>query len=129
MTADSNDYASFRQRLDMALRTRDVRQVCAFLIEEGQWTQDQPANPEYAMWLMIAGTATLKDLHGEARQWLIQHGHNEAVDALFSHQQKSSQEHRGTGAQKKTGTHFQKEHLKNPRSGNAKSAHRDERQS
>jgi len=81
---DSTDYASFRQRLDAALRTRDVHQVRVFLIEADQWSQDQPTDPEYAMWLMIAGTATLKDLHAEARQWLIQHGHAEAADAVLN---------------------------------------------
>lgn len=81
------DYASFRQRLDAVLRTRDARQVRAFLIEANQWSLDQPADPEYAMWLMIAGTPALKDLHAEARQWLLQHGHTEAVDALFSRHQ------------------------------------------
>lgn len=81
---DSTDYASFRQRLDAVLRGRDVRQVRAFLIEEDQWSLDQPADPEYAMWLMIAGTPTLKDLHTEARQWLVEHGHAEAADAVLN---------------------------------------------
>lgn len=85
---DLTDYASFRQRLDVVLRTRDVRQVRAFLIEEDQWSLDQPADPEYAMWLMIAGTPTLKDLYTEAHQWLIQHGHTEAADAVSGRGQK-----------------------------------------
>lgn len=86
---DSTDYASFRQRLDAALRTRNVQQVRAFLIEADQWSQDQPTDPEYAMWLMIAGAPTLKDLHVEARQWLIQHGHAEAADAVSGRRQTS----------------------------------------
>lgn len=128
MISDSSNYASFRQRLDAALRTRDVGKVRALLIEEEQWTQDQPADPEYAMWLMIAGTLTLNDLHSEARQWLMQHGHTEAVDALFSRQQARSQGSRGAGAQKKTGAHSQKEHSKNQQPRNARQSHRNERQ-
>ena len=81
------DYASFRQRLDAVLRTRDMRQVRTFLIEEEQWSLDQPSDPEYAMWLMIAGTPTLKELHSEARQWLIQHGHAEEADAVAGRSQ------------------------------------------
>lgn len=77
-----SEHVNFRQRLDQILRTRDVRQVRAFLVEEGQWSLDQPADPEYAMWLMIAGSPNLKDFHAEARQWLIQHGHSEAADAV-----------------------------------------------
>lgn len=106
---DTTDYAGFRQRLDQVLRSRDVRQVRAFLIEEGQWTLEQPANPEYAMWLMIAGTPALKDLHQEARQWLIGHGHGEAAEAVLGHKQAGSQGGKNTGKQranqqKKSGT-------------------------
>ena len=98
---ESTDYASFRRRLDAALRTRDVHQVRAFLIEEDQWSLEQPADPEYAMWLMIAGTLTLKDLHAEARRWLTEHGHTEAVEAVFSREQKGNQSQRqGAGPQK-----------------------------
>ena len=46
------DYASFRQRLDAVLRTLDVKQVQAFLIAEGQWSPGQPADPEFAMWMV-----------------------------------------------------------------------------
>lgn len=107
---DSTDYASFRQRLDAALRTRDVHQVRAFLIEADQWSQDQPTDPEYAMWLMIAGTPTLNDLHAEARQWLIQHGHAEAADAVSGRGQKSNQSSgkQGASQSKKTGANSAK---------------------
>jgi hypothetical protein len=81
------DYASFRQRLDAALRTRDVQQVSAFLIAENQWSPDVPSDPEFAMWLMIAGTSTLKDLHAEARRWLIAHGHAEEAEAVLNRTQ------------------------------------------
>ena len=77
------DYASFRQRLDAVLRTRDVKQVQDFLIAEKQWQSGQPADPEYAMWMMIAGSPTLKDLHDLARKWLVSHGRAEDVDAVL----------------------------------------------
>ncbi len=85
------DYPNFRQRLDVVLRTRDVRQVRAFLVEEDQWSLEVPADPEYAMWLMIAGTPTLNDLHVEARQWLVQHGHGDEAEALLNRGQQSGQ--------------------------------------
>lgn len=77
------EYASFRQRLDAVLRTRDIQKVSTFLIEEQQWSPGIPADPEYAMWMMIAGSATLKDLHTEARRWLTQHGHAEEAEAVL----------------------------------------------
>ena len=69
------EYPDFRQRLDAALRTRDVKQVQNFLIDAGQWRPGTPADPEYAMWMMIAGSQNLRDLHEQARQWLVAHGH------------------------------------------------------
>ena len=46
------EYANFRQRLDAVLRTLDVKQVSDFLIAEKQWQPGQPADPEFAMWMM-----------------------------------------------------------------------------
>jgi hypothetical protein len=77
------DYASFRQELDTVLRTLDVKQVQDFLITKGQWSPGVPADPEFAMWLMIAGSATLQDLHGRARGWLISHGHEAEAEAVL----------------------------------------------
>jgi hypothetical protein len=77
------DYASFRQELDTVLRTLDVKQVQGFLITKGQWSPDVPADPEFAMWLMIAGSATLQDLHGRAREWLVSHGHEAEAQAVL----------------------------------------------
>lgn len=77
------DYANFRQRLDAALRTLDVRQVSSFLIAENQWDAGAPADPEFAMWMMIAGSQTLRDLHVQARQWLISHGHEDEANAVL----------------------------------------------
>lgn len=77
------EYADFRQRLDAVLRTLDVKQVSDFLIAEGQWQAGQPADVEYAMWMMIAGSHTLRDLHEQARQWLVAHGHEEEANAVL----------------------------------------------
>jgi hypothetical protein len=78
------DYASFRQELDTVLRTLDVKQVQDFLITKGQWSPGVPADPEFAMWLMIAGSATLQDLHERAREWLVSHGHEVEAQAVLS---------------------------------------------
>ena len=79
-----SDYTSFRQRLDEVLRTLDVKQVSDFLIAEKQWQPGQPADPEYVMWMMIAGSPTLRDLHGQARAWLVAHGHAEEANAVLN---------------------------------------------
>jgi hypothetical protein len=77
------DYANFRQRLDAVLRTLDVKQVQNFLIAEGQWQPGTPTDPEYAMWMMIAGSQTLRDLHEQGRQWLLSHGHEADANAVL----------------------------------------------
>lgn len=74
---------NFRQRLDTVLRTLDVRQVSDFLIAEGQWDVGTPVDPERAMWMMIAGSPTLRDLHARARTWLVAHGHEEDAQAVL----------------------------------------------
>ncbi|HEU5229967.1 MAG TPA: hypothetical protein VFU49_19260 [Ktedonobacteraceae bacterium] len=76
------DYSSFRQRLDAVLRTLDVKQVSDFLIAEKQWDEGTPADPEFAMWMMIAGAPTLGELHERARQWLVSHGHEAEANAV-----------------------------------------------
>src|SRR5437868_55998 len=77
------DYKSFRQRLDATLRTLDVKRVQEFLIAEKQWQPSQPADPTYAMWMMIAGSPTLRDLHEQAHKWLVSHGHADDADAVL----------------------------------------------
>ena len=91
------DYASFRQQLDAVLRTRDVKQVQDFLIAEGQWSEGQPADPEFAMWMMIAGSPGLRDLHAQAQAWLMSHGHEEEAK-IFSRGNKQQQ---GKGSRKR----------------------------
>ncbi|GAC1566550.1 MAG: hypothetical protein NVS3B14_09800 [Ktedonobacteraceae bacterium] len=97
------DYTNFRQRLDAVLRTFDVKQVTGFLIAEKQWQAGQPADPEFAMWMMIAGSPTLRDLHEQAYQWLVSHGHEEEANAVLRrekgtggiHSKKNRQQEKG----------------------------------
>jgi hypothetical protein len=84
---------SFRQRLDAVLRTLDVKQVQEFLIAEHQWQPGQPANPEYAMWMMIAGSPALSDLHPQARSWLISHGYETEANAVLNRGNKQGTKH------------------------------------
>ena len=93
------DYANFRQHLDAILRTRDVKQVQDFLIAEGQWSPGTTANAEFAMWMMIAGSSTLRDLHEQARRWLVSHGHADDADAVLK-RGKSSGNKQGKGKKK-----------------------------
>ena len=74
---------SFRQQLDDVLRTLDVERVRKFLIDNGQWSEDVPEDAERAMWMMIAGSATLGRLHEQARQWLVGHGYVEEAEAIL----------------------------------------------
>jgi hypothetical protein len=84
------EYANFRQRLDAVLRTLDVKQVSELLIAEKQWQAGQPADVEFAMWMMIAGSPTLRDLHGQARQWLVGHGHEDEANAVLRREKGSA---------------------------------------
>ena len=79
-----SDYTSFRQRLDEVLRTLDVKRVSDFLIAEKQWQPGTPADPEFAMWMMVAGSQTLRDLHEQARRWLVSHGHENEANAVLN---------------------------------------------
>ncbi|MBV9229100.1 MAG: hypothetical protein JOZ18_07285 [Chloroflexi bacterium] len=84
------EYANFRQQLDAILRTLDVKQVQDFLVAEGQWDTAQPADPELAMWMMVAGSPTLLDLHERAYNWLVSHGHEDDARAVLSRSKKQS---------------------------------------
>jgi hypothetical protein len=94
------DYANFRQRLDAILRTRDVKQVSDFLIAEKQWQAGQPADPEFAMWMMIAGSHILRDLHVQARKWLVSHGHEADAEAVLGRGKGTSSKQRRKGPHK-----------------------------
>lgn len=82
------EYVSFRQRLDAVLRTLDVKQVQDFLIAEKQWSEGQPADPEFAMWMMIAGSPSLRNLHDRAYEWLMTHGHEADAAAFLARDKK-----------------------------------------
>ncbi len=83
------EHISFRQRLDAVLRTLDVKQVQEFLIAEKQWSEGQPADPEFAMWMMIAGSPSLRNLHDRAYDWLMTHGHEEDATAFLARDKKT----------------------------------------
>jgi hypothetical protein len=83
------DYASFRQRLDGVLRTLDVKQVQKFMQDEGQWDKGTPADPQFAMYMMIAGSLTLNELHGKASEWLLANGHEEEAQAVLGRQKRA----------------------------------------
>jgi hypothetical protein len=83
-------YANFRQRLDAVLRTLDVQRVQEFLIDEKQWNAAAlPADPEFSMYMMIVGSATLRDLHERARVWLVAHGHADDAQAVLGKKSES----------------------------------------
>jgi hypothetical protein len=75
-------YPEFRRKLDEVLRRRDPAALRAFLIAQGQWTQDTSTDPKRAMWMMIAASPALRELHEEAGRWLIDHGYAEEAHAL-----------------------------------------------
>jgi hypothetical protein len=83
MSDSTSGYPEFRRRLDDVLRQRDSEGLRAFLIAEGQWTPETATDPEAAMWMMIATSPALASLRDEARQWLMAHGHEAEVQAIF----------------------------------------------
>ncbi len=84
------EYVSFRQRLDAVLRTLDVKQVQEFLIAEKQWSEGQPSDPTFAMWMMVAGSPSLRHLHDRAYEWLLSHGHEADAAAFLARDKKLS---------------------------------------
>ena len=76
------------------LRTLDVKQISDFLIVEKQWQPGQPVDPEYAMWMMIAGSPTMRDLHEQAHQWLVAHGHEDEANAVLRREKSASGGHK-----------------------------------
>ncbi|HEV2238610.1 MAG TPA: hypothetical protein VGR57_18275 [Ktedonobacterales bacterium] len=75
-------YGEFRAKLDDVLRQRDPAALRAFLVAEGQWDADATTDPERALWLMIATSPALRELHAAAFQWLTDHGYTTEVNAL-----------------------------------------------
>jgi hypothetical protein len=76
-------YEDFRAQLDAVLRQRDPQALRRFLISAGQWSEDVPEFPEQQMWMMIAGSPNLSDLHEEARAWLVAHGLGEQAELIL----------------------------------------------
>jgi hypothetical protein len=95
------EYTSFRQRLDAVLRTLDVKQVSDFLIAEKQWSPGKPADPEFAMWMMVVSSAALQDLHAQARSWLVGHGHAEDARAFLPKEKQLSASNQSTRKKKR----------------------------
>lgn len=124
------EYTNFRQRLDAVLRTLDVKQVSEFLIAEKQWQAGQPADVEFAMWMMIAGSPTLRDLHEQARQWLVGHGHEDEANAVLRREKGSAGKQRSKSksqpqqgkqqGSKKQGRGTQKRQVGSPAKHNAR---------
>jgi hypothetical protein len=81
--SESGGYKAFRQRLDAVLRRKDPDALRAFLVSEGQWDADATTDVPAAMWMMIATSRDLTDLHAEAREWLLAHGHADEAKAIF----------------------------------------------
>jgi hypothetical protein len=101
-----SEYANFRQQLDAVLRTRDVQKVRDFLVSQGQWSEGTPSDVTFAMWMMIAGSPTLQDLHREAQTWLISHGHEAEAAAVLGRgkRQEIPQSGKGRSLKKRAST-------------------------
>lgn len=84
------DYKKFRSQLDAVLRQRDPARLRQFLIEQGQWTEEQQTDTEAALWMMIATSPALADMHAEAERWLLSHGHEAEAQAIFARRGKGS---------------------------------------
>jgi hypothetical protein len=101
------EYTDFRSQLDAILRRRDPQALRAFLISAGQWPEDAPQQPEQQMWLMIAGSPDLRDLHEEARTWLTTHGLQAQADMILGeredHPQPRVSQRRDHGRPPRTG--------------------------
>jgi hypothetical protein len=79
----SGDYSAFRTRLDAILREKNPGRLRDFLVAQGQWPKNATTNVEAALWMMIATSPALADLHDEAERWLRTHGHETEVKAIF----------------------------------------------
>ena len=77
-------YPEFRSQLDNVVRTKIPEQVRQFLIAQGQWDEDSTNDVEHAMWMMIAGSPALQNLHAEAQNWLMQHGYQAEAEMLLA---------------------------------------------
>lgn len=83
-------YPEFRNQLDSVLRTKDPEAVRQFLIEQGQWDEGSSNDVEHVMWMMIAGSPALQNLHAEGQNWLMQHGYQAEAEMLLERKKASS---------------------------------------
>lgn len=88
MATDPGAYKAFRSRLDDVLRHKDPAALREFLVAEGQWERDATTDTEAAMWMMIATSPALRSMHDEAERWLLAHGHEAEVSAIFGGRRK-----------------------------------------
>lgn len=97
---NEQDGASFRQRLDAVLRRRNPGELHTFLVSEGQWQPEAQTDEEAAMWMMIAASPVLADLHAEAERWLLTHGHEHEARAILGRGKSQRTASRGRGGGK-----------------------------
>lgn len=105
MSTGQIDYKAFRQRLDATLRQMNPAALREFLVAEGQWQQDASNDAEAAMWMMIAASSALADLHDEARRWLLGNGHEAEANAIFGRRSGGGGAPRGTARPAKNVPH------------------------
>lgn len=94
-------YLEFRKQLDTLLHTKDPQAVRQFLISQGQWSEDAQIDTERAMWMMIAGSPTLQELHSEAHAWLTSHGYEAEAKALKAQGKAASKPAKGRASPQK----------------------------
>jgi hypothetical protein len=83
MRENPDDYQAFRARLDAVLREKSPARLRDFLVAEGQWPENPTTDVEAALWMMIATSPALAEQHKEAETWLLAHGHEAEVQAIF----------------------------------------------
>src|SRR5262249_32653606 len=83
MRENTEDYQMFRARLDAVLREKSPQRLKDFLVAEGQWPENPTTDVDAALWMMIATSPALADQHQEAKSWLLAHGHEAEVQAIF----------------------------------------------
>ena len=94
-------YPEFRKQLDTILRTKNPQAVSQFLISQGQWSENAQIDVERAMWMMIAGSQALRELHSEAQTWLMSHGYETEARALSAQEKASSTPAKSSASPKK----------------------------
>ncbi len=115
-------YPEFRHQLDSILRSKNPQTVRQFLVEQGQWDESFSGDVEHAMWMMIAGSPTLQELHTEAQDWLRRHGY-QAEAAMLREQTKAPSRTRSTPTRAKRAVRPEKPSARNKRPGGRAPGH------